>query len=263
MSIDVSMIDDNLPAGYAHPHAPYDLGVAMGQYGQYLMVSPSEKLVIISMGYSYPTSSDCWKGYNEAFMTSLIWGMLSPTLQASAEHVHSASAEVVDTPRTSTGEAHVAKPVSSGAEQHSEQVVGSCMCDCSRLGFGLCFNVEAAMGIDGKAPSDCKVVNGTLASNSSVGNMIQTGAGSVCPVQGFTLQCDEGQTESRCSAVNANQTKACGPVENMPSSFQVETCARDMPQQFSPCVWHPVPCHFGEYYPEWKPSQASLQHVLV
>jgi len=233
----------------------------MGQYGQYLMASPSEKLVVISMGQSYPDSADCRGGYNEAWMIGLVWGMLSPTLQPSAEQGHTAQhadlgQQAAVSPRAPPKKVEKQASSSSG-------IVGSCMCDCpGNLGFGSCFNIKGSMGIAGKSPSDCKVeqLNGTLSSNSSVGKLIQTGASTVCPEQGFTLQCAENQTSTRCQHTTL---KPCGPVENMPSSFRVETCASPTPKSFSHCVWHSASCNFGQYYPEWTPSQEGPTEIIV
>lgn len=238
-----------------------------------MLMSPSQKVVVVSMGLSDGMSLDCQPGWSEGFMNSILWNVLSPAITPKI-------GDTVDSVATSSGvksatskdrvprETDTDKDIDSLSKMKNQAVdsqdtVGSCMCDCPpRTGFGLCFNIDKSMGVGGVAPSDCNV---TLDPSSAVAQMIHTGTAQVCPPMGHTMECSPGQTGSRCNQTSGDgsrctQAQPCGPVPNMPPSFQVETCECGVQTQyFSPCVWSEASCSFGSYYPRWKGSQRHTQ----
>lgn len=259
--IERSIIQDNTPAGL--PQAPADLMMGQGLDGQYLFIIPSLNVTIVTMGSSNPKSRLCFDGYDDAYTVSLAWNAISDVFATVSGHPpHDArTQERKGAPKTSGGRVGRATPALQPHQHHKQRaearagapVVGSCQCDCpSDMGYGRCFDVTAEEIPPRANPFSPGFNCLALKPNSTTAKKIRS-APSYCPERGVTASCDPRKHPNasllclshmhRCRVL-----KECGPVEGMPDSFAVMTCACPTPAEMTPCVWSRKPCSFTPYY---------------
>jgi hypothetical protein len=76
--------DDLLPAAAAAAFAPADMAISVGNMAKYMLVLPSARMVVVSMGSSWGSSAACdvniFPNYDEALTGTTLWQALRPAL---------------------------------------------------------------------------------------------------------------------------------------------------------------------------------------
>lgn len=243
--IEVSTVHDNTGPGVVQ--APFDMAMAQGSGGRYMLMIPSLNTTVVSFGESGPASLRCWNGYDDAWLVSLVWNAIAPAFESliagGGATTTAPNAELEIAPKKGQQHEKPQQPPAPPMPQQREpehhdwphppppqlqsEFAGSCSCDCNGEGFGRCFNVptdEAPLPAPPAPPPklgarkpmhDHSDPCNRLPVNSTVARLIADRAADYCPLIGKTRQCQYPQD----AGTNLCDVRAAKPDDPPPSAM--------------------------------------------
>lgn len=164
--LDTSIIGDDVEDALTM-NCPYDVSVALGWLGKYLITIPSRNMVVVTMGESWGSSSKCdagGGGYDDSYTLTEVWKAFGNlTISSDLVNQSSLDPQQTDTDRFDLGQTNqsslshnsVMDPVTNMVNHKNHKpninvdvevsgpITGACYCYCPpSQGFGQCYNIR-------------------------------------------------------------------------------------------------------------------------